>query len=570
MFTISERIRLILEDAAGIKVNEWEIKESTVADFCSTIAFRIAKETGKNPVEIAEDIASKTKVGDIIEEIKADRGYINFYLDYRNILPILAKEIKTKSGDYGRGKKKKEKIILEHTSINPSGPVHIGRLRNSLIGDSLARILRYSGYDVETHYYVNDVGKQIAIIAQGLREKIKPDEAAIKEYHKYHKKADFQIFFEYVAANRVFESDPEFAERVQKTILAAENGDEKALNQITDVANRCLEGQRQIFDKLEIRFDVFDYESKYIKNGAVKEVIDYLKNTEYARNEDNGLGLDLRSFGLERRGGISMLARRDGTSVYLTRDIAYHLEKLKLGDWIINVLGEDHKFEFQELKTILTEIYKKKSRIDAVHYSFVNFEGAELSTRKGQTAPVDKLIDEAIAKAEKEIEKRGIASKEVAPSIGIGAIKYHILKTTPLKQITFKWSEALSFEGESAPYIQYAHARCCSILEKADIRSEDIKLRDITEDLMKEEDELIMELIKFPNKVESAAIELKPNIIATYLYELASAFSRFYKECPVLSAEKHVKERRLLLVDATRQVIKNGLTLLGIESPEQM
>lgn len=566
--SIKEDIRRLLEDAAREPISIDDITDSQIADLCSPMAFRIAKKKKKNPILIAEEMAERIKPGGVIKQVKAKNGYINFFLDYVKILPSLIAEVNSMGDEYGKPKPRDEKIVLEHTSINPSGPIHIGRLRNSLIGDSLARILRFNGYLVETHYYVNDVGKQIAIISQGFKEKLTPDELIIKDYSRYKNKADFQVFFEYVAANKRFESDPEFAERVQKRILLAENGNKEALEEITDVAKKCLTGQKEIFEKLDIHFDYFDFESEYIGNNEVKSVLDFLKKNEYAKETENGFGLDLSSFGLERRGGLSMLARSDGTSVYLARDIAYHLKKINLGDRLINVLGEDHKFEFQELKTILIEIYRIKIQLEAVHYSFVSFEGLDLSTRRGQTAPVDRLVDEAIEKAEKEITKRGIAGKDVAPIIGIGAIKYHILKTSPLKQINFRWDEALSFEGEASPYIQYAHARCCSILRKSKAGLDKIKVTVV--DLTTEEEQLILKIARFPEAVESAGKELKPNTIAAYLFELASLFSRFYKECPVLSANKDVLKRRLLLVDSTRQTLKNGLYLLGIEAPERM
>ncbi len=571
MFSIiREDAKRLLENSIKEPVFIQDIVDSAIADLSSPISFRLAKKKKKNPILLAEQIAERITPAGFIREVKAEKGYVNFYLNCPMLFVHSIDEIRSKEEDYGRLGKKDEKIILEHTSINPSGPVHIGRLRNSLIGDCLARILRFNGYDVETHYYVNDIGKQIAIISQGFKEGIKPDESTIREYAEYKDKEDFRVFFEYVAANKRFESDPGFAQRVQKNIWLAENRNNEALSEITDVAERCLTGQREIFNRLNIQFDCFDFESEYIRNGSINAVLEFLKKSDYAKENEKGFGLDLSSLGLQRRSGLSILSRRDGTSVYLTRDIAYHLNKTRSGSRLINVLGEDHKSEFLELKAILSKIYGLKTRIDVVHYSFVSFEGAELSTRKGQTAPVDKLIDDAIKKAAREIEKRKIATKEVAPLIGIGAIKYHILKTTPQKQISFRWDDALSFEGESAPYIQYAHARCCSILNKSDINVYDLRLEDPIDNLVDCEEKLILKIARFPEIVKSAGLELKPNIITTYLYELSSLFSRFYKECPVLSSEKEISNRRILLVYAIRQVLKNGLLLLGIEAPEKM
>jgi len=565
---IRQKIRQMLEQATSEVLKPDEIQESEICDFTSPIAFKLAGKLRKNPKELAEEIAGKIEAGNL-QRVEAVNGHINFFLDYSELISPVMNEISSSGDSYGRGEPKKKKIILEHTSINPSGPVHVGRLRNSLIGDSLARILRFDGYRVETHYYVNDIGKQIAIIAQGFIEEIGPDKEAIKKYRSYAEKEDFKIFFQYVSANRKFESDEEFAQRVQSLIRDAEEGNTKALDEIAQVAGRCLEGQKEIFRKLGINFDFFDFESGWIKEDKIKSVFEFLKNGEHFKTAGAGSGLDLSPFGLEREGGISVLTRSDGTSVYLLRDIAYHLEKAERGDMMLDVLGEDHKFEFQEIKTILQEIYKLKVPLEVIHYSFVNFEGEELSTRKGQIAPVDGLIDEAVEKAEKEIEKRGIAGKDTAPIIGIGAIKYHILKTTPQKPITFSWERALNFDGDASPYIQYAHARCCSILRRSGTNLNSINIDNIDKNLEELEKNLLFMLLKFPAVVGNSAAERKPNTVANYLYELAHSLNRFYRECPVLPAEQGVKERRLLLVNATRQVL-NALNLLGIEAPERM
>ncbi len=564
------QIKDLLKKLTGI---EPEIKPSPIADFGTPIAFKLAPALKKSPKDIADDLVQKLKnqLPESINKIEAANGYINFYLNYKEFTKNILTKVHNRGENFGKLPDKNLKIILEHTSVNPSGPVHIGRLRNSLIGDSLARILKFAGYAVETHYYVNDIGKQIAIISQGEKEGIAPDPKALENYKEYKDKEDFRVFFNYVSANREFEENKNFQERVQDLIKRAESGDPKAKKQITAVARKCLIGQNKIFKKLNINFDHYDFESEY----AADEVISFLRKNQYAEMIDGCLALNLEKFGLKKKSGGSVLVRADGTSVYLARDIAYHLEKVKLGDRLINVLGEDHKFEFMELKTILQEFYKIKKPIDVVHFSFVSFAGVQLSTRRGQTAPVDKLVVDAILKAESEIKKRGIAEVDAAPIIGIGGVKYHIIKRETQKPITFKWDEALNFDGETAPYIQYAHARCCRILEKADISVDNIKLVELFNDKFKfelepEEKNLIKIISEFEEVVKRASDELKPNLIAIYVYEVASAFSKFYKECKVIGVEEKVEMRRLLMVDASRQVIKNGLLLIGIESPIRM
>ncbi|MBN2250739.1 MAG: arginine--tRNA ligase [Candidatus Altiarchaeota archaeon] len=567
---IKEDIKKLIEKASGESLLPGEVRESSVADYESRVAFRLAGGRKKSPAAIAEEIASGITPGGPVKKVESASGYINFFVDYGRMLHSFLSEVRDLGPSYGAGESRGIKIVLEHTSINPSGPLHIGRLRNCLIGDSLARILRFSGYDVETHYFVNDVGKQIAIIAQGFSEGVERDNEAAGTYAKYAGKEDFKVFFEYVAANKRFESDAGFAERVQEGIRRAEGGDKEALEKISSVARRCLQGQKEAYERLGVRFDFFDCESDYIKNGDVKKVIEFLGKSGYAKRTDKGLGLDLSPHGVARRDGVSILARTDGTSVYLSRDVAYHLHKIGLGDLLINVLGEDHKFEFIELKTILGEIYGIEKPLEAVHYSFVSFEGAELSTRKGRIASVDMLLDEAEEKAEAEILKRDFATTDVAPAIAQGAIKYHLLKASPNKPLTFRWNEALSFEGEAAPYIQYAHARCCNILNKTGTDIGGIDIGAVDTSLEANETALVKSMLRFRDIVKRCAEERRPNIVASYLHELAACYSRFYKECPVLSSEEKVRARRLLLVDASRQVLCNGLGLLGIDAPERM
>ena len=296
-----EEARRLLETASGTSLTLEDIKVSQIGDLSSSIAFKLAKEKGKSPKEIAIAIAGKIRPSGLIAGAEALNGYVNFRLDYGNFAKHVLESIILKEDAYGKPLvSPEEKIILEHTSVNPSGPIHVGRLRNSILGDSIRRILLFAGYEVETHYFVNDIGKQMATIAIGFREKLSPDEDVIEKYKKFKDKSDFQVFFEYVAANRKFESDQEFQSRVQQLIRDAESGNNEALNAITNVAERCLQGQKKIFEKLKITFDVFDFESNFVKDKSALKITESLEKYKQWKNSEIGSGLDLSEYGIEK------------------------------------------------------------------------------------------------------------------------------------------------------------------------------------------------------------------------------------------------------------------------------
>jgi len=567
MDALKEIVKL-LEAATEMDVCIDDISDSPVADYGSPIAFKLAKDLKKNPLEIAKEICGKIKPCGVVSKVDEVNGYINFFLDRAVYTRQLLDEIHEQKDSYG-GNISKGKIILEHTSVNPTGPVHVGRLRNTIIGDSIGKVLSFAGYDVETHYYVNVIGREIAIIALGKETGINPDEKVISNYPDHKEKKDFQMFALYVPSFKRFEEDESFKDEVFTLIKKAESGDKDSLKKITDIAKDCLIGQLESYKRMGISFDIFDYESDSIVNGTAFDIIEKASKSSYWVQEDFGKGLDLSSFGIEKKSGMSVLARGDGTTVYLSRDLAYHLEKEKLSKdgRIINVLGEDHKLEFTELKTILVEILDFKAQLESVHYSFVSFEGEKFSTRKGNIASVDMLLDEAVEKALTEVKKRNMADESIAPKVGIGAVKFHIIKYHPNKQITFKWSDALDFEGETAPYIQYAYARSCRIIEKAG------KLDDLEYDSMPENDEewdLIKLLADFPIAIQRVVDELRPDILATYLLTLTAAYGRFYMKCPVLESDEEVRSRRIMIVKSVRDIIMKGLDLLGIDAPDRM
>ena len=457
-----------------------------LGDYSINICFRLAKELKKNPKIIAEELVDKLKSMNIegVKEIKAVNGYINFYIDYNKFAKNLVEEIDKEGNNYGRGDKNPIKIILEHTSANPNGPLHIGHLRNAIIGDCLKRILEFYGYDVETHYYVNDMGRQMALVVYGIDlfglDKSKKNDHAIAEV--------------YIKINKYLEEHPEEDKRTNDLMReyedALENNEDNEITKKFEFAvNYALDGIKETLNNLNIKHDIFVWESSYVRNGFVKEVINRLIETGKVIKEDTYM-LDLSDFGIEKK---MVLARANGTSLYSTRDIAYHLDKLSKCDIGIDVLGADHKLTAEMVKSALKLLGSKVPEV--IFYEFISLPEGSMSTRRGRFISADELLEEAIKRAKEECNKRGV-EEDIAYDIGLGAVRYNIARISPEKPMVFKWEEALDFEKVGCPFIQYAHARCCSILKEAENKG--IKDEAIFDyELTKEEKELIKMLDEF-------------------------------------------------------------------------
>jgi arginyl-tRNA synthetase len=347
-----------------------------------------------------------------------------------------------------------------------------------------------------------------------------------------------------------------------------EHADPEVSLKLKKFVGLCLEGQRMTLDRMNVFYDRFVWESGFVFDGEVDRIVKQLSETPYARrNADGSLELDLSSFGMDK---AFVLTRADGTSLYTTRDIAYHVWKLSNCDMAVNVLGEDQKLAMQRLEAALKIIGQTKFPT-IVFYSFISLPEGRMSTRKGVVVNMDDLLDEAIVRARAEVDKRREDLSEekknkIAEAVGIGAVRFDIIRVAPEKSITFKWEQALDFEKQGAPFIQYSHARACSILEKAPAPAQ----ADLS--LLKEDQEvaLIKKMAMLPYVVRNAATELKPHYVATYARELADSFNQFYRFVPVLIAEPGIREARLALVDAGRIALAASLEMLGVEAVEEM
>ncbi len=522
----------------------------------------------KSPKDIAKDIAKKIEPSKWIEKVETKGAYVNFFIDSKNLKTSTVKSILEKQEKYGYLPKKNKKVIIEHTSANPNGPLHVGRARNPIIGDALVRIFKAAGYDVESQFYLDDMGKQVAILTWGLNN-LDSKNVPKSEYDK----PDHQNVGFYQAANELMEKDGKIAEEIGEIVKRSEHGESKTIELVHKAYALVLEGINESLGRVNIQIDKYIPESMFVRNKSVEQVINKLKKTKYCHEEDGAFYLDLDPFGIKGRNTKFFFLRKDGTTLYATRDIAYHQWKAKHADLLINVLGEDHKLESKQVEIAL-KLLDTKILPWVLFYAFVSLPGGKMSTRRARVVYLDELIDECIERAYMEVEKRRgnelseSKMKRIAEMVGIGSLRYNIIKVQPEKDIVFKWEEALNFEGNAVPFIQYAHARACSILSKIKDEKREFDSNTLTHD---SEVKLIKQLARFPLFIEDASSSYKPHIIANYLYETASKFNQFYRDCPVLSEKNTMLGKsRITLVDVARIVLDNALQLLGISAPEEM
>ncbi|AEK20057.1 arginyl-tRNA synthetase [Methanococcus maripaludis X1] len=557
--TLKDKVKELTGNEMDIRLDE--PPAINMGDYSTNISFRLAKYLKKAPKMIAEDIANSLSILGI-EKIEAVNGYINFFMNYSDFSKETVSKISDEKENFGKLEKRNEKVILEHTSANPNGPFHIGHGRNMVIGDSLKRILVASGYDVETQYYVNDMGRQEAIVVFG-NEKFELDNS---------KKVDHAIGEVYVETNKLLAENEELEQEILNLMKNYESACEAGIeNELTEkfknAVNYSLGGFKETLSTLNIYHDKFVWESEFVKSGMVREVINRLMNTGKVV-EDEVYRLDLSDYGIEKK---LVLARLNGTSLYSTRDIAYHINKMENCDFAVNLLGADHKLTAVMVNKTLALLGYNEAEV--VFYEFISLPEGSMSTRRGRFISMDELFEEAKSRAAEEVRKRGVAQseeeiEEIAKKIAVGAVRYNIVRIAPEKPMVFRWDEALDFEKVGCPVIQYAHARCSRILENV----ENISNENLFAYEMNENEKTIVKLLsKLPKIVEKAAEVRKPQLVANYVLDVAQGFNKFYANCPVLKEENEtVKNSRLAIVNTTKTVLENTLDLLGIEMPGKM
>lgn len=598
-------------------------------DLSANAAFELGKAQKQNPRAFAQEVTGKMdlETADLVEKIEvAGPGYINFFLNnalFRVRVLAAIKEAGDSYGDLAPGAT--DKIVIEHTSVNPNKPWHIGHARNAILGDTLGRFFRQAGYPVEIQNYIDDTGKQVGDTIFAL-------DYFNAEYGEDAGKYDHFVGEQYVQLNQVIEELPEGSEK----LAAIKSGIESVMHALEegrhrDFVERCLKAQLQTAYRLDIFYNILVWESDIVRAKLFQEAMDKIQVADSVYWAEDGyakgcLVIDMSEFfgaqdeeeadeDDEEHQTEKILIRSNGLATYTGKDIAFQMWKfgllarnMKIADFeaqpngetvetttpdgresvrqpagaVINVIGYEQDYPQTVVKTALKVVGYEKQFENSHHLSYghVWLPEGRMSGRKGIGIATDDVIAETVREAYNVVkEKRGDelgedALRKIAEAVGMGAVRFAMLQKTPRAQVKFIFEEVVNFKGYTALYAQYAYVRTCSLLAKAadDIgyKREDAEGADVSLLVHESEDDLILTLALFPQTLRDALDRLDTTRLTQYVFDLAGAFNQFYKDCPVIPAGPPLRLARLALTEATRQVLGVALQTLGIPLLERM
>ena len=516
----------------------------------------LRNEKYSNPIEIA-NLIKESFVDDENNfcDIKVMGPYINFYLNYERFSSSIINEIESNDNYGSLNQGNNESLLIEHTSINPNAEPHIGRCRNSLIGDFMSNLYAFTGYKVERHYFINDIGKKIALLVIGIE--------------KYGLKDDSfsSILDTYVKISNAAKEDESIDQLAFDYLKEVENGNNEMIKRFKEITDKCVDGQIKIFKKLNINFDVFTHESDYVYNNYLEEILNKLDKTGRLHEDELGrIYVDLSGYDIPTKEPVLVLTRSNKTSLYPMRDIAYTIHKVELNsknNFI--VLGEDQEVYMKQISAVLDILGYKAPEL--ICYSFVLLEGGRMETSKGKVVLVTDFMKAVKETLIKEFESRNSEITEDKLNILVNAcIKFTMLNVSKNKIVNFNLESATSFSGESGMYILYSLVRINSILRNNDIELEnDIKLDKAIEH------KIIKELSLFPEVIDGLLKVNEPSHLTKYIYNLASLFSKFYEQVNISNEQDIVlKSSRIRLLQCVSKVLTNALKVLGIETIEKL
>ena len=529
--------------------------------------FRLAKEFRKAPDAIAAEIVEKLQKNPMFESVENVNAYVNIKIKRTDFIKdviedaVLKGDSFTKSNE-GEGKK----VLVDYSSPNIAKPFHIGHIRSTVIGNALYLIYKNLGYDVVRINHLGDYGTQfgkmiVAYRKWGNKEDVQrePIKTLLSYYTKFHEEA---------------EKNPELDEEARRVFVKLENGEAEEVALWKWFKEESLKEFEKVYKMLNIQFDSYAGESFY--SDKIPAAVAQLEEKGLLKESQNSIIVDLDQFGL----APALVKKSDGSTLYITRDIAAALYRKDTYDFYkcLYVVASQQDLHFKQLFKVM-ELMGNQWAQNCIHVQFgmVSLAEGTLSTRKGRVVFLEDVLNKAVEKTREVVVEKGVVSENidrVAEEVGIGAVVFNELAHNRIKDYTFDWDKVLNFEGETGPYVQYTHARSCSLLRKAgkDMVSkaknlENIDYEKLTSDTMYELAKLIHNM---PEVIKEAADRYEPSVITRHVVKIAQGFNRFYNEERILQGDATGTVSRLTLVIATKNAIKNGLALLGIKAPERM
>ena len=523
--------------------------------------FKLAKVFRKAPNMIAAELSEKIEAKGVISNVTPLGGYINFFVNKSQLAETVIKDVLTKKEKYGHSDLGKDKtIVIDFSSPNIAKPFHIGHIRTTVIGNALYKIYDSQGYNTVRINHLGDYGTQfgkliVAFKLWGNKEAVEanPIPELLKLYIQFHDEA---------------EKHPEMEDEARAWFTKLENGDKEAKELWQWFRDESLKEFARVYDLLDIEFDSYNGESFY--SDKMDRVIDIINDKGLLQESQGTNIVDLEEYNMPP----ALITKNDGSTLYMTRDLAAALYRKENYDFekCIYVVGSQQSLHFQQLFKVL-ELVGFEWAKDMVHVPFgmVALEEGTMSTRKGRVVFLEDVLKQAIEKTKETMlakNPNALNVDEIAKQVGIGAVVFQELSNSRIKDYTFSWSRTLSFEGETGPYVQYTHARCCAVLRKA----EEEVTTDINYELLNDVDsaEVLKVIASFNKTILNAMRKNEPHIITRFVLDLAQAFNKFYHDNSILVEDAELRKARLALVCATRQALENGLKLLGMQAPERM
>ncbi|MBQ2455663.1 MAG: arginine--tRNA ligase [Firmicutes bacterium] len=568
MKDIKTEIARIIAEQAGLAEEEAlaliEIPpESSKGDYAFP-CFRLAKVLRKAPPLIAADIAEKIRGNALFEKVENVNAYVNMFIDKAYFAMNTLEDVVAKGDLFGRqdiggGKT----VIVEYSSPNIAKPFHIGHIRSTVIGNAIYKLYDAIGYKVVRINHLGDYGTQFGKMITAYRrwgneEEVKkePIKTLLSYYVRFHQEA---------------ENDPSLDQEARETFAKLEHGEEEEVRIWKWFREESLKEFTRVYDMLGITFDSYNGESFY--SDKMPAVIQELRDKGLLQESQGAQIVDLSQWNMSP----ALITKSDGTSLYITRDIAAAIYRKKTYDFYkcIYVVASQQNLHFQQWFKVLDLMGYEWSK-DCIHVNFglVSLEDGTMSTRNGRVVFLEDVLNRAVEKTAEIVREKGVNTEsieETSKTVGIGAVIFQELSNSRIKDYVFNWDNVLNFDGETGPYVQYTHARAASVLKNAGFSgSFDVASMDLSYISGGSAYELIKEIYRFPEVIADAAEKYEPSVLTRHIVDIAQAFNKFYHDEHILVENEQEKQAKLLLTYAAKQTIKNGLELLGMKAPDKM